>query len=170
MVFIGQPLIPKSLMQRAFISQTPFSTMKTQTRSVWQEVCGWWGIRNDSETSEICLIFGISLVSDRKSMLFSFLEMLVGHYIALMWQPFLYQNSNSTGCSTILCISLWFIGVSQNGQALASLVTNMPQLPQTTWGKIRKTRHSIPASTAIPQTGQAFNSGEKRLSQVIQTK
>jgi len=41
MVFIGQPLIPKSLMQKAFISQTPFSTMKTQTRSVSQEVCGW---------------------------------------------------------------------------------------------------------------------------------
>lgn len=38
----------------------------------------------------------------------------------------------------------------------------MPQLPQTTWGKIRKTRHSIPASTAIPQTGQAFNSGKKK--------
>lgn len=59
-----------------------------------------------SETSEIYLFFGISLVSDRKSMLFSFLEMQVGHYIAQMWQPFLYQNSNSTGCSTILCISL----------------------------------------------------------------
>lgn len=30
-----------------------------------------------AKTSEICLIFDISLVSDRKSMLFSFLEMLV---------------------------------------------------------------------------------------------
>ena len=40
-----------------------------------------------------------------KLMLFSFLKILVGLYTAL-WQPFLYQNPNSTGCSTISCISL----------------------------------------------------------------
>lgn len=40
-----------------------------------------------SEISEIYLFFGISLVSDRKSMLFSFLEMLVIFHTAPATAP-----------------------------------------------------------------------------------
>ena len=122
-----------------------------------------------SEISEICFIFQGFVGLWQEMLVISFLKVLLGLYTAL-WQPFLYQNPNSTGCSTISCISLWFIGLSQKGQALVSLETNVPQLLQTTWGKIRKTRHSVPASTSVPQTGQTLSLGENRLLQVVQTK
>ena len=72
--------------ERASTSATVSSIIPSPLTSAVAAVWGWWGIRNNTETSEI-YFFDISLVFVRMSLLFSFLEMLVVLYAAPVAAP-----------------------------------------------------------------------------------